>query len=257
LQTYRVSCAVSCVDEVFLAKAKLIATTAKLPLIESNAYNLYDFVLEVRGQVSLQSLNRQEELSPLTLDFASGAIDFRRRFGNKGGQLILRAIGGAERKVFDATAGLGRDTFILAGIGCHVTAMERSHVVGALTRDALDRAHQNPTLTKITQRINYSIGDSRHFLNSVSRGQFDTIYLDPMFPKKEKSALPKKDLRVLQLLLMSENNQIEEESKSLLELALKKCHRVVVKRPQNGKPLLEKVSVKFEGTSTRFDVYLS
>jgi hypothetical protein len=78
-----------------------------------------------------------------------------------------------------------------------------------------------------------------------------------MFPKKEKSALPKKDLRVLQLLLMSENNQIEEESKSLLELALKKCHRVVVKRPQNGKPLLEKVSVKFEGTSTRFDVYLS
>ena len=54
-------------------------------------------------------------------------------------QSIAKAVGlvGAMPTVVDATAGLRRDAFVLASLGCKVTLIERSPVVAALLQDGL------------------------------------------------------------------------------------------------------------------------
>jgi 16S rRNA (guanine1516-N2)-methyltransferase len=48
--------------------------------------------------------------------------------------------------VIDGTAGLGKDAFVLAGLGCKVTLVERHPVVVALLADGLARAWQDPEI---------------------------------------------------------------------------------------------------------------
>ena len=71
----------------------------------------------------------------VTSDFVGGAARHRREFGGGAGQPVARAIGlkGSQRpQVVDATAGLGRDAFVMASLGCRVTLVERSPVAAAL-----------------------------------------------------------------------------------------------------------------------------
>jgi len=67
---------------------------------------------------------------PVYADFVSGRNAYRRRYGGRR-ELLARAIGvrhGRSLNVIDATAGLGRDAFVLASLGCFVTLLERSPV---------------------------------------------------------------------------------------------------------------------------------
>ena len=83
------------------------------------------------------------------MDFVEGAVAHRRKFGGGRGQSIAKAVGlksGAMPTVVDATAGLGRDAFVLASLGCKVTLIERSPVVAALLQDGLARAAQDPEI---------------------------------------------------------------------------------------------------------------
>ncbi|SEH07868.1 class I SAM-dependent methyltransferase [Candidatus Venteria ishoeyi] len=62
------------------------------------------------------------------VDFVSGAVAHRRRFGGGRGQALARAAGlkkGKTPTIVDATAGLGRDAFVLASLGCQVMLLER------------------------------------------------------------------------------------------------------------------------------------
>ncbi len=78
------------------------------------------------------------------------------------------------------------------------------------------------------------------------------IYLDPMFPHRDKSALVKKEMRVFRPLVGD-----DLDAPALLEAALALAtHRVVVKRPRKA-PIIDgpKPSHGLEGKSSRYDIY--
>lgn len=207
--------------------------------------------------VYLQSGN-----SRVMVDFCEGALAHRRKFGGGKGQMIAKAVGlnhGFTPRVFDATAGLGGDAFVLANLGCHVTMAERSPVAYALLEDGLQRARQQAEsrgddhLLAVLARMELLAEDS---LVSLQRGEAplaDVIYLDPMFPPRSKSAAVKKDMQAFHDLVGEDS-----DSAALLPLALAKAqYRVVVKRPRLASTLGGQMpSFSFAGKSSRFDIYV-
>ncbi|WP_457998882.1 class I SAM-dependent methyltransferase, partial [Klebsiella michiganensis] len=68
----------------------------------------------------------------------------RRKFGGGRGEAVAKAVGikgDYLPDVVDATAGLGRDAFVLASVGCRVRMLERNPVVAALLDDGLARGY--------------------------------------------------------------------------------------------------------------------
>ena len=77
------------------------------------------------------------------------------------------------------------------------------------------------------------------------------LYLDPMFPEKNKTALPRKEMQIFRGWVGA-----DEDSAELLKLALQlPVDRIVVKRPLRAEPLLDKVTHSFEGKTVRYDLY--
>lgn len=189
---------------------------------------------------------------PITVDFAAGSMTHRRRAGHN--EPLGRAVGVGKWRdlhVADATAGLGRDSFVLADLGCRVTMFERSPVVFALLRDGLRRglASDNPRVAEACGRLQLQSGE----FEAQSHGRrFDVVYLDPMFPARRKSARVKKEMWIFQQLLEGES------SPGLLEAALAAArHRVVVKRPARAPALAgREPAFVLPGKTVRFDVYL-
>ena len=195
-------------------------------------------------------------------DFHGASATYRRKKGGGRRQMIAKAVGvkgGMCPTVLDATAGLGKDAFVLASLGCRVTLLERSPVVYALLEDAIERARQfgaaeDLELLKILERMNSMNADALDYMNAESAEERpDVVYLDPMFPQRTKSAQVKKEMQVFHLLIGA-----DEDSGHLLEAALKFARkRVVVKRPRIAPVLSDsKPSYQLEGKRNRFDVYV-
>ena len=193
---------------------------------------------------------------PVMVDFVDGKAAHRRKFGGGRGQPLARAIGlknGWTPRVLDMTAGLGRDAFVLATLGCSVEMIERSAVVHALLSDGLRRALADPEVESIAARMRLHCLDGRDYVAPPDERP-DVVYLDPMYPHREKSAKVKKEMRLFQLLLGE-----DQDSAELLETALGIAgHRVVVKRPVKAPPLTERVpSLSIGSPNTRYDIYLT
>jgi len=193
---------------------------------------------------------------PVFVDFLSGKQAHRRRFGGGRRQLIGRAVGIKPKQtltVLDVTAGLGRDAYVLASLGCDVTMIERSPEVVALLRDGLTRAQTDPEFAALSLRLIEA--DALDYMQSLHEDDRpDIVYLDPMFPASKKTALVKKEMRILKYVVGE-----EDVSAELLQLALKAAlKRVVVKRPRHAESIEgPEPEVVFSGKSSRFDVYLS
>ncbi|MBI2384129.1 MAG: class I SAM-dependent methyltransferase [Gammaproteobacteria bacterium] len=180
-------------------------------------------------------------------DWASPEV--RRRVAGGRRQLLARAVGlhkNPAPRVLDATAGLGRDGYVLAALGARVTLLERHPMVAALLRDALRRAAGEPAAA----HIEVCEGQARDFFG---RGNWDAIYLDPMYPDEGKAALAKKELQFLRELTGG-----DPDADALLEPALAAGpRRVVVKRPLKAPWLARrKPDLELKGTQARFDVYV-
>lgn len=194
---------------------------------------------------------------PLYVDLLGGAVGYRRRHGGGRQQALARAVGLKQGKcptVFDATAGLGRDGFILAELGCRVVLCERSPLIHALLADGLKRALDDPaSAAVINQRLTLLAADATTYLNALPHPAAEVIYLDPMFPERKKSALVKKEMRLLRLVAGE-----DDDAAALLQAALAKAgKRVVVKRPAPAPPLPgPPPSFSQTGKSNRFDIYL-
>ena len=194
--------------------------------------------------------------SPIVIDFLSGKTAYRRKYGHAGGEAISRAIGikkGHRPNVVDATAGLGRDAFVLATMGCCVHMIERSEPIARLLDEALGRAMTDEKIGRVIQeKLSLTSGDSRQALFQVPFTP-EVIYLDPMFPPKAKSALVKKEMRLLQEIVGK-----DEDAEELLKVALSVAtNRVVVKRPSYAKFLAEiKPQTAIKTKKHRFDIYL-
>ncbi|WP_323838088.1 16S rRNA (guanine(1516)-N(2))-methyltransferase RsmJ [Photorhabdus africana] len=197
----------------------------------------------------------EPKLGGIYVDFVSGTMAHRRRFGGGRGEAIAKAIGIKKDylpTVVDATAGLGRDAFVLASLGCHVRMLERHPVVAALLDDGLQRGYQDKEIGGwLQERMTLLHASSITALADIT-SQPDVVYLDPMYPHKQKSALVKKEMRVFQSLVGA-----DEDADSLLSpaRALAK-RRVVVKRPDYAEPLAGvAASAAITTKNHRFDIY--
>ncbi len=194
--------------------------------------------------------------SPLRVNFADKSFSYRRKHSGKS-QAIAKAVGIKPRatlSILDATAGLGKDSFVLASLGCEMQLLERSPVVHALLQDGIQRAleSRDEVLVSIARRITLHLGDAETWFKKLPVA--DVIYLDPMFPVRTKSAKVKKDMVVLQNILDHGDDIVP-----LLSSAIKCArYRVVLKRPRKA-ALIEGFSPNYQllGKSSRYDVYLT
>jgi 16S rRNA (guanine1516-N2)-methyltransferase len=192
------------------------------------------------------------------VDFVSGALAHRQQYGGGRGQPLARAIGlkhGNRPTVLDATAGLARDACILAGLGCSMTLVERSPVLFTLLHDGIRRAILDTSVTDmLCNFMNLVNADARLYLeHSSEEARPEVIYLDPMYPERKKSALVKKDMQILQRLLME-----PDDAAQLLGVALAYANkRVVVKRPIHADALAGPApTTSISSKKTRYDVYV-
>ncbi|PSU30210.1 class I SAM-dependent methyltransferase [Photobacterium lutimaris] len=203
----------------------------------------------------------EAKLGAVYVDLASGAVAHRRKFGGGRGQAIAKAVGlkgGVTPTVVDGTAGLGRDAFVLASLGCKVQMVERHPVVAALLDDGLARAKADSEIGGwISERMTLLHASSHNALEVLAADPDfeapDVVYLDPMYPHKKKSALVKKEMRVFQTLVGADLDA-DDLLAPALALATK---RVVVKRPDYAEFLAgKKPSTAIETKKNRFDVYV-
>lgn len=229
-------------------RCKELALQLNLPLLMT-ADPSYEFLLsEESEKLSLLWQGIQPPLS-LTIDFLQGTLAYRQKQA-LAKEALIKACGikGDYRPtIVDVTAGLGRDAFILASAKCRVILCEAHPVIAALLQDGLKRL-----LSKKALDMQLLIGDARVLLPSIPEA-FDIVYLDPMFPPRNKTALVKKDMQILQHL----THDLPYDNENLFQVALQYAKkRVVVKRPDYAAPLTkEKVSFSIHTKHHRFDVY--
>ena len=216
----------------------------------------FDFYLHYDEKgLSLHS-NLDQALGAVRVNFDNTALN-RRSKDSLSNQNLIKAVGLKQKQkqklsVLDAMTGLGSDAFLLACAGCRVTMLERNEIVFSLLRDGLLRGSKGlPETRAAVAEMMLLKGDFVEKNDEL--GNFDVLYIDPMFPIKRNTARSKKPMYLLQQLL----GEAQEET-NLLSLALSKARdRVVVKRAKrspnynNRKP-----DINFKGTSSRYDVYL-
>lgn len=173
------------------------------------------------------------------------------------GELLVRTakIKGAEGPLtaVDATAGLGEDSFLLAAAGFHVRLYEKNPVVYELLYDAWRRAMEMPVLSEIAGRMQICHGDSIQAMQTLEM-EPDVVLLDPMFPARQKSALVKKKLQMIQKL---ETPCMDERALFLAAVGARP-KKLIIKRPPKGPWLADiKPDYSIEGKAVRFDCIVS
>lgn len=191
----------------------------------------------------------------LVVDFVGGAMGHRLRQGVGRRQDLPRAIGfgkGLVPRVVDATAGLGRDAFLLAALGSEVTLIERSPDMHARLAEGLARAvAAGGEPAEIAARMTLIFGDARETLPTLSP---EVVLVDPMHPPRKSSALVKQNLRLVRELVGT-----DPDAGELMAVALAHARRrVVLKWPLRGDPLpgLRAPSHQIFGKTLRFDVFV-
>ena len=242
------------------AAAQQLAERLQLPFSTVDAPIPAFFALQL-GPDGLQFIDLGPDApGPLRIDFTGGAVAHRRQFGGGSGQMIAKAVGiqpGIRPRILDATAGLGRDAFVLASLGCELTLLERQPIIAALLADGLARAADDPEVGAIVARMHLQPADAIATLRALAASaepatRPQVIYLDPMFPQRDKSALVKKEMRLFKPLAGN-----DDDAPELLAAALALAsHRVVVKRPRKAPAVAGPAPGHcLEGSSSRFDVY--
>ena len=197
----------------------------------------------------------KEQNESFVVDFVGGAVGHRFRSSEGRGQALPKAAGftkGRTPKIVDATAGLGRDAFLLASRGADVTLIERSSEMHAHLADGISRALEaGGAYAEAAARMTLLHGDSRHLLKELSP---EVVIVDPMHPPRQNTALVKKEMRVLRELVGADPDQVE-----LMEAALENAtKRVVLKWPLRADPMpgVRKPSHQILGKNTRYDVFM-
>ncbi|MCL4108757.1 UNVERIFIED_CONTAM: hypothetical protein GTU68_049098 [Idotea baltica] len=153
----------------------------------------------------------------------------------------------------DATAGLGRDAFLLAALGAEVTLVERSTDVFKMLKENIENAAENDdAIAVIAARMNLIHADAKDVMADLLP---EVVLIDPMHPARKKSALVKKEMRDLRDIVGS-----DDDSGDLVQMALKYAsNRVVLKWPQKAEALvgLPKPSHTIPGKTIRYDVFMT
>ena len=198
----------------------------------------------------------------LLVDFNSEQANYRRRTaGIK--QEIAKSCGvktDFKPNIFDATAGLGGDAFVLASLGCCVEMVERNEIVHQLLADGIRRAllldgKNNEVAEIVRNKLRlHPQADSLLVLESKASQSIDCVYLDPMFPQRSKAAKVKKAMQYFHDVVGFDDKQEAE----LLNLALDKAiKRVTVKRSKLAPYLAgRKPNLEMKSKTLRYDIYM-
>jgi 16S rRNA (guanine1516-N2)-methyltransferase len=246
--TQRANLAISCANDSppVAQRARALADALALPIARDNAVGDVDLLLTVTDE----RLELRSAAAPHRRGFAadfSAFADKRDRAHLSKRQPIARAFGKNVTTILDATAGWGRDAFLLATLGYQVTAIERSPIVAALLREGIERADLRDARFTIVQ------GDARHILPTLAPTP-DAVYLDPMYPpKKKQSARSRQSIELLRALVGS-----DEDARELFDVAMASAaRRVVVKRADDAPQLAPNPTTSHAGKTVRYDVYVT
>lgn len=217
------------------------------------------FYLYFKGQrLYLVEAETQLETS---VDFSKWWDKLCKTNGLSSKSLIARAIGHSTKEkktIWDLTAGLGKDSLVLAGLGHQVIAFEKSKLVSELLKNGhrVDCENDNNQLKDSLKNLKIQYADALSFLNSSFENP-KVIFLDPMYPEKRKASLPKKDMQVLQRFLNEPAEDLKEQTLQLLDKSLEVAsERVVLKRPPHAVTIMkERLTHSYASKSVRFDMY--
>ena len=244
-----------------------MAESLAIPLLEAGVPSSSDLDHYLRLDPAGLGLYSTASDAPgaVLVDFSNQSLNYR-ALNKPKHQNLVKAVGlhkaaarAAPRlRILDATAGLGKDAFLLASLDCRVTMLERSSIVHAMLADGLERAllvdkpQAKTAVADAASRLSLRRGDFLDLADTLE--PVDVVYLDPMFPARSKSARVKKDMFLLQGLLGHAESQPE-----LLEAALNLAlNRVVVKRGKLSPALDQRApDISYKGRSSRYDVYLT
>ncbi len=229
-------------------KAEALAKRLNLVL---NPEDLAGYAFALRfnqGRLELVWLERKQ-IKPVWVDLSQ--INLKR--ASIKDSLLGKAIGVKVHEkpvVLDACAGLGMDALTLALLGCQVTLLERCPILFELLKDGLERIPEGI----LAARPLLLAGDAIDYLEQIHEANRpEVIYLDPMYPERDKPILARKEMQILNALVGE-----DQDASVLLEKACVSAQkRVVVKRRRldpclNGK----QPDLVFSGKAIRFDVYL-
>ncbi len=243
-------------------KAEQLAQKLNLPLAKSAGYSVCEDtpnLLNVTEDHVELIAKHDKTTHAIFAEFLKGPLGYRWLKGGGKNQAIARAVGlrtGIKAvTVLDATAGLGRDAFILASLGCRVQLVERSPIIATLLIDGLSRASQDAKGAAVTQFMTVICDEAKKILETIApENSPDVVYLDPMFPHQHKSALTKIEMRLIRNVVGD-----DKDADMLLPLALKKARKRVVVKRQRYAPALKGNSPSFvvKGKSNRYDIYLT
>lgn len=191
-----------------------------------------------------QDLSLSGDFSPL-----------KRRLKAPGKEMIVKAAGqpkeGECPVAVDATAGLGEDSFLLAAAGYRVLLFEKNPIIASLLADGIQKALNDPDLSRAASRMEIRQEDSLAALPGLSERPY-LVYLDPMFPERSKSGLIKKKFQILKELELP-----CDDGEGLFNAALASLpDKIIVKRPLKA-PLLsdKKPGYVIRGSVIRYDCY--
>ena len=247
------SCVVAPASWGVQARARSVAEKLNLEFVAIADDLDSGVALVIDSDRSWLQILQSPRLGPVYIDFSSTDMLYRRKSGHN--EPLGRAIGvkGDKRpQVFDATAGLGRDAFVLADLGCSIAMSEQSVPLCYLLEQARDLAliSANDKVVDAATRMRVLCGDSRQ----QTVDGFDVIYIDPMFPERGKTAAVKKDLATVRAL-HSDSSAANGPEDLLVWAMAQPVERVVIKRPVKAPALgTVKPSHSITGKTVRFDV---
>lgn len=171
-------------------------------------------------------------------------------------EILLQAINlkiGADEllEALDLTAGLGRDSILMALAGFRVTMLENNPYLAIILNYLSIDFHAQLKLT-----VQYISNDQ--YLQT-SKQKYHVIYFDPMFADG-KNALAKKDMQLIDLMIKLVDNSEAVSNEEVFNLARAHClNKLVIKRDNKQQCLIPKPDPTYtkSGKTIRFDVYQS
>ena len=151
----------------------------------------YPFVLFLQAH-GLCLLNcHKKRQNPVHIDFCAGKKWHRLRYGGGKSQLIAKAFAlnkGIKPVIWDLTAGLAHDAFVLASLGASLILFERHPALAALLQDALYRAQRCDPVAPIIQRMQLVHQNSLTLFQNNPGHQNNPGKNNPGHPQKEHNS---------------------------------------------------------------------
>ena len=177
-------------------------------------------------------INKDDKL--ILKDFANDLameIDFVKqikslRAKKLAGENLLKAIGKKNKnlKIYDLTAGLGRDSLLMALAGYDVVMVEKNKLIFQMLNHAYEKLAREDNL--LAKKISLINEDNYKFVKNMSVNKDILFYLDPMFAARVKTAKVKKEMQIMQQICEKTDNL-----EGLINLCLTKAP-LVLKRPK-------------------------